>query len=60
MPCRIGSEKALKLIESGERANLERLHELHAAMEATSICGLGQAALIPVTTLLRRRGEAPG
>jgi formate dehydrogenase/NADH-quinone oxidoreductase subunit F len=53
-PCRIGTETALAIIEAREPEGLDRLHALHEAMEATSICGLGQAALIPVTSLLDR------
>jgi formate dehydrogenase/NADH-quinone oxidoreductase subunit F len=52
VPCRIGTEKAVKIIRSREPAALARLRDLHEAMQATSICGLGQAALIPVTSLL--------
>ncbi len=54
VPCRIGTETALEIIEAREPEGLDRLHALHEAMEATSICGLGQAALIPVTSLLDR------
>ena len=58
VPCRIGTEKALDILASAGGPDLEKLRELHAAMEATSICGLGQAALIPATTLLARRSPA--
>lgn len=52
VPCRIGTEKAVALIERREPAGLARLHALHEAMAATSICGLGQAALKPVLSVL--------
>jgi len=45
-PCRVGTEKAAKLMASGpwEPALLD---ELSAAMRDASICGLGQAAMGP-------------
>jgi NADH:ubiquinone oxidoreductase subunit F (NADH-binding) len=60
VPCRIGTEKALQLIEAREPAGLEKLRGLHEAMAATSICGLGQAALIPVLSILDRPDEKDG
>jgi formate dehydrogenase/NADH-quinone oxidoreductase subunit F len=54
VPCRIGTEKALKIIEARAPEGLAGLHALHEAMAATSICGLGQAALIPITSILDR------
>lgn len=60
VPCRIGTEKAVEILASRDAAGLERLPELHAALEATSICGLGQAALIPATSLLGRLQPRPG
>ncbi len=48
VPCRAGTEKAVKILEGppgGEGAAL--LPELADAMGMTSICGLGQAALNP-------------
>jgi NADH:ubiquinone oxidoreductase subunit F (NADH-binding)/NADH:ubiquinone oxidoreductase subunit E len=59
VPCRLGTEKALRLIEAREPAGLEKLRDLHEAMAATSICGLGQAALIPVLSILDRNGGDP-
>ncbi len=58
VPCRIGTEKAVALIEQREPAGLARLHALHEAMAATSICGLGQAALKPVLSVLDGFGAA--
>jgi NADH:ubiquinone oxidoreductase subunit F (NADH-binding)/NADH:ubiquinone oxidoreductase subunit E len=55
VPCRVGSEKAVKLVEaaggvSDEGAQL--LGELHATLARTSICGLGQVALGPLISVL--------
>jgi NADH:ubiquinone oxidoreductase subunit F (NADH-binding)/NADH:ubiquinone oxidoreductase subunit E len=55
VPCRVGSEKAVKLIEAAGGATVEvegLLRELHATMERTSICGLGQVALAPLLSIL--------
>jgi formate dehydrogenase beta subunit len=52
-PCRIGN-RALHAVFAGERAMTdEKRDEWLEAMELTSICGLGQAAPIPVRTALR-------
>jgi NADH:ubiquinone oxidoreductase subunit F (NADH-binding) len=59
VPCRVGTERALKIIEAPD-GDLSLLHPLHEAMAATSICGLGQAALIPATSLLDRLGTEDG
>ena len=42
-PCRVGCEKAVKLMQE-QRWNLELLEDLCEVMEDASICGLGQAA----------------
>jgi len=52
VPCRIGTQKALAILESGDKAALRRLPELHETLAETSICGLGQAALNPVLSVL--------
>jgi NADH:ubiquinone oxidoreductase subunit F (NADH-binding)/NADH:ubiquinone oxidoreductase subunit E len=56
VPCRVGSEKAVKLVEAaaGELppALLARLAELDATLARTSICGLGQVALGPLRSIL--------
>jgi len=51
-PCRVGCEKAVKLMSAPtwDRALLE---ELSRAMEDASICGLGQAAPNPIRSVLR-------
>ena len=50
-PCRVGTEKAVKLLEKGNwDKNL--LNELVEIMGDASICGLGQAAGNPISCLL--------
>jgi formate dehydrogenase/NADH-quinone oxidoreductase subunit F len=58
VPCRVGTEKAVKIVE-GETGRLGsdvagRLVELHRTLERTSICGLGQVALAPLLSILER------
>jgi formate dehydrogenase len=50
-PCRVGTEKAVKLMERGPW-NVELLTELSTAMRDASICGLGQAAPNPLVSVL--------
>jgi NADH:ubiquinone oxidoreductase subunit F (NADH-binding) len=52
VPCRIGTEKAVQLIDEGRPESLALLRELDEALRETSICGLGQLALTPVLSLL--------
>jgi formate dehydrogenase beta subunit len=51
-PCRVGTEKALRLMES-KQWDQPLLQELSQAMMDASICGLGQAAPNPVLTVLK-------
>jgi formate dehydrogenase len=51
-PCRAGTEKAVKLMEQGPW-NVDLLTELSALMRDASICGLGQAASNPITSVLK-------
>jgi NADH:ubiquinone oxidoreductase subunit F (NADH-binding) len=54
VPCRVGSEKAVKLVEQAgvlSGKTLARVSELHATLARTSICGLGQVALAPLLSL---------
>ncbi len=51
-PCRVGTAKAAALLEA-PRWDRPLLQELAAAMADGSICGLGQAAMNPVRSLLR-------
>ena len=46
-PCRVGCEKAVKLMQS-ETWDQDLLEEISAAMIDASICGLGQAAPNPI------------
>ena len=57
VPCRIGSEQAVALLEdvqcgAAPASDLAVLEELGQTLEQTSICGLGQVALNPVLSLL--------
>jgi formate dehydrogenase beta subunit len=51
-PCRVGTEKAAKLMANGPW-NPALLEELSAAMRDASICGLGQAAPNPLLCVLK-------
>ncbi|MPY75051.1 MAG: NADH-quinone oxidoreductase subunit F [Alphaproteobacteria bacterium] len=51
-PCRVGTEKAVKLM-SEKHWDGPLLRELSAAMASASICGLGQAAPNPLLCLLK-------
>jgi formate dehydrogenase len=51
-PCRVGTEKAVKLM-ANERWDEALLNEVSAAMRDASICGLGQAAPNPLASVLR-------
>ena len=56
VPCRVGTEKAVALVEesgvlSGETH--ESLRLLHETLARTSICGLGQIALGPILSLMQ-------
>jgi formate dehydrogenase len=50
-PCRVGTEKAVKLMEHGPW-NVALLTELSTLMRDASICGLGQAAPNPLLSVL--------
>ena len=51
-PCRVGSEKAAKLMAQGPW-DVSLLTELSTAMRDASICGLGQAAPNPLLCVLK-------
>ncbi len=51
-PCRVGSEKAVKLMEKGPW-DAALLTELSTLMRDASICGLGQAAPNPLLCVLK-------
>lgn len=61
VPCRLGSEKAVAMIEEAGGVSDEtdaQLRSLHATMQQTSICGLGQVALGPLLSILDRFPDA--
>jgi formate dehydrogenase len=51
-PCRVGTEKAVKLMH-GPKWDEPVLQELGRAMTDASICGLGQAAANPLKSVMR-------
>ncbi len=61
VPCRVGSQKAVTLLEElqsgsaplGAGRSLNLLEQLDATMAQTSICGLGQVALLPAMSIFR-------
>jgi NADH:ubiquinone oxidoreductase subunit F (NADH-binding)/NADH:ubiquinone oxidoreductase subunit E len=57
VPCRVGSEKAVTILEQavagkGSKRHLALLPALGETMRETSICGLGQVALNPFLSML--------
>lgn len=60
VPCRLGTEKAVKRIEAAGGIGEEdrsQLEELNQTLARTSICGLGQIALAPLLSLVDRFPE---
>jgi NADH:ubiquinone oxidoreductase subunit F (NADH-binding)/NADH:ubiquinone oxidoreductase subunit E len=62
VPCRVGSEKSVEILDrllegEGGAEALATLGSLDEAMRLTSICGLGQVVLNPVTSVLRHFPE---
>lgn len=58
VPCRVGSEKAVEMLDAavqgrGDRKHLALLEPLRSTMEQTSICGLGQVVLNPFMSMLK-------
>lgn len=51
-PCRVGCEKAVKLM-SAKKWNTNLLSQLSNAMTDASICGLGQAAPNPIKSVMK-------
>ena len=51
-PCRVGTQKAVALMEQKEW-DTHLLDELSACMRDASICGLGQAASNPLSTVIK-------
>ncbi|HAA50969.1 MAG TPA: NADH-quinone oxidoreductase subunit F, partial [Planctomycetaceae bacterium] len=57
VPCRIGSHHAVGVLErvadgTTSTNSLEELPALAQTLEQTSICGLGQVALVPILSML--------
>ncbi len=58
VPCRTGTEKVVAMLDRiltgrGDGALLALLPGLEETLAQTSICGLGQVALTPLTSVLR-------
>ena len=51
-PCRVGTDKALRLME-GKKWDVALLEDLSRAMADASICGLGQAAPNPIRCVIK-------
>jgi len=51
-PCRVGCEKAVSIMETGEW-DIEQLNDLSTVMIDASICGLGQAAPNPILSVIK-------
>ncbi len=63
VPCRVGSQKAVALLEAVQDGSagaeaLAVLPELDETLRLTSICGLGQVALIPAMSILEHFPDA--
>ncbi len=57
VPCRVGSEKAVEILDrvlagKGGADDLKALPSLHETLSLSSICGLGQVALVPAISVL--------
>ncbi|MDI7246287.1 MAG: NADH-quinone oxidoreductase subunit NuoF [Bacillota bacterium] len=57
-PCREGTARLHEIVAKiargeGKPGDLELLDELGSAMQVSSLCGLGQAAPVPIKTMLR-------
>jgi NADH:ubiquinone oxidoreductase subunit F (NADH-binding) len=58
VPCRVGSQKLVDILTSwthgkGTQADLDLLRELTEAMKLASICGLGQFAHSPISSVIQ-------
>ena len=58
VPCREGSKRMLEVLErivagNGSLTDLDLLEELGGAITATSLCGLGKSAALPVLSTLK-------
>ncbi len=60
VPCRVGTEKAVKFLEQADGVSdgmRKEFEELNATLARTSICGLGQVALGPLLSILKNFPE---
>jgi len=58
VPCRVGSDKIVQILVrathgQAEASEIDLIGELAETMQLTSICGLGQAAPLPITSVLK-------
>ena len=58
VPCRTGTERLVRMLDvvlegTGRSETMEPVEDVAEAMELSSICGLGQAAALPLTSALR-------
>ncbi len=58
VPCRTGTERLVRMLDvvlegSDRSETMEPVEDVAEAMELSSICGLGQAAALPLTSALR-------
>lgn len=62
VPCRVGSSKAVEILDrvvagTSGPADLAALPALHETLSLSSICGLGQVALVPAISVLENFPE---
>ncbi len=62
VPCRVGSQKAVEILEGVQTGSLQRtalqvLPDLGDTLTQTSICGLGQVAVAPALSVLKQWPE---
>jgi NADH:ubiquinone oxidoreductase subunit F (NADH-binding) len=62
VPCRAGSDKIVQILARAARGQadtkeIDLIGELAETMQLTSICGLGQAAPLPITSALKYFGD---
>src|SRR5262249_38683708 len=57
VPCRLGTQKAVDILERKAATELTVLPELAETLQLTSICGLGQAALNGILSVMRHWPE---
>lgn len=58
VPCRVGSDKLVQILArathgQADTGEIDLIGELAETMQLTSICGLGQAAPLPITSVLK-------